>query len=102
MKKQHLYNCDNNYSPKLVRKMAKDVGTAFHKSVVPYLFFFNFFEIPSLHVSSFFKCFFVTLDYAMQLNSVIHDPKCMMCSGQQNTITTENQAKFWESPSAAL
>ena len=44
----------------VVGEMAKDVGTAIHKSIVvaflPCLASY-FYEIPSLHVSSFLKCF---------------------------------------------
>ena len=43
----------------VVGKMANDVGTAIRKSIVVSLFGY-FFEIPSLHTSSFLKMFFVT------------------------------------------
>ena len=47
----------------MVGKMTKYVGTAIHKSIVvlflPCLVTF-FFEIPSLHASSFCTCFIVT------------------------------------------
>ena len=42
----------------VVGKMAKDIGMAIR--VVPTLFGY-FFEIPSLHTSSLFKCFFCDL-----------------------------------------
>ena len=49
----------------VVRKMAKDVGTAIRKSIVvlflPCLVSFLRFD-QSLHAASFCKCFFVTLD----------------------------------------